>query len=88
MALVTVPGITRVCREEADAWGDYWRFTRQSAQRLFEAEFESVQIDTQGNVLTATAQLQGIVAEELDAADLAVQDPDFEVLIGIRASTA
>jgi peptidoglycan/xylan/chitin deacetylase (PgdA/CDA1 family) len=85
VALVTVPGITRVCREEADAWGDYWRFTRQSAERLFEAEFESVAVETHGNVLAATAQLQGIAAEELDATDLDVHDPDFEVLIGVRA---
>jgi SAM-dependent methyltransferase len=88
-ALVTVPGITRVCREEAESWGDYWRFTAQSARRLFEeAGFAAVEVETFGNVLSATAQLQGIVAEELDRADLDVHDPDYEVLIGIRASTA
>ncbi len=85
-ALVTVPGITRVCREEAESWGDYWRFTAQSARRLFEeAGFAAPGVATYGNVLTATAQLHGIVAEELDAADLDVHDPDFEVLIGVRA---
>jgi peptidoglycan/xylan/chitin deacetylase (PgdA/CDA1 family) len=88
VALVTIPGITRVCREEADAWGDYWRFTRQSAQRLHEEAFGegAVEVSTYGNVLTAVAQLHGIVTEELDPADLDVHDPEYEVLIGVRAS--
>ena len=88
VALVTIPGITRVCREEADAWGDYWRFTRQSAQRLHEEAFGAgaVEVSTYGNVLTATAQLHGIVTEELSPEDLDVHDPDYEVLIGVRAS--
>jgi peptidoglycan/xylan/chitin deacetylase (PgdA/CDA1 family) len=84
-ALVTVPGITRVCREEAESWGDYWRFTRQSAQRLFEEAFGDVAVETFGNVLTATAQLHGIATEELDPAGRDVHDPDYEVLIGVRA---
>lgn len=86
-ALITIPGITRVCREEAESWGDYWRFTRQSAQRLHEEAFGegAVEVTTYGNVLTATAQLQGIATEELPAADLDVHDPDYEVLIGVRA---
>jgi peptidoglycan/xylan/chitin deacetylase (PgdA/CDA1 family)/SAM-dependent methyltransferase len=86
-ALVTVPGITRVCREEADTWGDYWRFTAQSARRLFEEAFGegAAEVETYGNVLTATAQLHGIVSEELDDAELDAHDPDYEVLIGVRA---
>lgn len=88
VALVTVPGISRICREEAEAWGDYWRFTAQSARRLFEEAFGagSVGVETFGNVLTATAQLHGIAAEELDPAELDAHDPDFEVLIGVRAT--
>jgi peptidoglycan/xylan/chitin deacetylase (PgdA/CDA1 family) len=88
VALVTVPGITRVCRKEADTWGDYWRFTRQSAQRLHEEAFGTgaVEVTTYGNVLTATAQLHGIVTEELSKEDLDTHDPDYEVLIGVRAT--
>jgi SAM-dependent methyltransferase len=86
-ALVTIPGITRVCREEAESWGDYWRFTRQSAQRLHEEAFGTgnVEVETYGNVLTATAQLHGIASDELPPDDLDVHDPDYEVLIGVRA---
>jgi SAM-dependent methyltransferase len=87
VALITVPGITPVCREEADAWGDYWRFTTQSARRLHEEAFGEggVTVTTYGNVLSATAQLQGIVTEELSVPDLDEHDPDYEVLIGVRA---
>ena len=89
-ALVTVPGITRGCREEAEAWGDYWRFTKQSAQRLHEEAFGegAVEVTTFGNVLTAAAQLHGIASGELQPEDLDVHDPDYEVLIGVRAVRA
>jgi peptidoglycan/xylan/chitin deacetylase (PgdA/CDA1 family)/SAM-dependent methyltransferase len=84
-ALVTVPGLSRVCRAEAGEWGDFWRFTSMSARRLFE-EFRSVDVETFGNVLAGTAQLHGIASDELDQAELDAHDPDFEVVIGVRAT--
>src|SRR4051794_25242701 len=86
-ALVTVPGVSRICREEADEWGDYWRFTSDSATRLFADEFGSGNVTTTayGNVLTATAMLHGLAAEDLKNEQLDDRDRDFEVLIGVRA---
>src|SRR4051812_30494715 len=86
-ALVTVPGVSRICREEADEWGDYWRFTSDSATRLFSDEFGSDNVTTTayGNVLTATAMLHGLAAEDLTSKQLDTRDRDFEVLIGVRA---
>ena len=86
-ALVTVPGVSRICREEADEWGDYWRFTSDSATRLFADVFGSDNVDTTayGNVLTATAMLHGLAAEDLKTEQLDERDRDFEVLIGVRA---
>jgi SAM-dependent methyltransferase len=86
-ALVTVPGVSRICRDEADEWGDYWRFTTDSAGRLFADEFgaENVQTKAYGNVLAATAMLHGLAAEEVGAARLNDRDRDFEVLIGVSA---
>jgi peptidoglycan/xylan/chitin deacetylase (PgdA/CDA1 family)/SAM-dependent methyltransferase len=86
-ALVTVPGVSRICRAEADEWGDFWRFTSMSARRLFEEAFApaAVEVEAYGNVLAATAQLHGIASGELDAAELDAHDADFEVLIGVRA---
>jgi SAM-dependent methyltransferase len=90
VALVTVPGITRVNRAEADQWGDWWRFTAQSARRLFEDSFGegAVDVEAYGNVLAATAQLYGIAAEELRAEELAHRDRDYEVVLGVRAVKA
>ena len=50
-----------------DRWGDYWRFTTLSAQRLFEEEFspENIEVKAYGNVLTATAFLYGLAVKEL-----------------------
>src|SRR4051812_20335343 len=86
-ALVTVPGVSRICRDEADEWGDYWRFTSDSATRLFSDEFGSDNVTTTayGNVLTATAMLHGLAAEDLTSKQLDTRDRDFEVLIGVRA---
>ena len=86
-ALITVPGVSRICREEADEWGDYWRFTSDSATRLFADEFGAQNTTTTayGNVLTATAMLHGLAAEDLQPKQLDDRDRDFEVLIGVRA---
>src|SRR3954453_7785184 len=85
-ALVTVPGVSRICREEADEWGDYWRFTTHHATRLFADEFESDNVTTTayGNVLAATAMLHGLAHEEIKPERLNDRDRDFEVLIGVR----
>ena len=90
VALVTLPGVSRVCAGEDDPWDDYWRFTSMSARRLFEDEFGAgaVEVEAFGNVLAATAQLHGIAAEELDAAELDARDPSYEVLIAVRARRA
>jgi SAM-dependent methyltransferase len=86
-ALVTIPGVSRICRAEADEWGDYWRFTSDSARRLFGDEFgaDAVTTEAYGNVLAATAMLHGLAAEEVGAGRLNDHDRDFEVLIGVRA---
>ena len=87
VVLATVPGVSRICREEADAWGDFWRFTSMSAQRLFEEAFGegAVEVEPYGNVLAAVGMLHGMAAEELGAAKLDARDRDYEVLIGVRA---
>jgi SAM-dependent methyltransferase len=90
VALVTVPGITRGCIPDRDYWGDYWRLTSQSAARLFGDAFGAgnVRIEPYGNLLTAMGFLQGMAAEEFREWELKVRDPDYEVLIGIRAQRA
>jgi len=85
--LLTVPGVSRICRPEAETWGDWWRFTSMSLGRLLEERFPApdVEVEAYGNVLTATAMLQGIAAEELSGGELEANDPDYEVTVVARA---
>jgi SAM-dependent methyltransferase len=85
--LVTVPGISQISRHDAERWGDFWRFTSQSMRRLFEASFpaEQVELSVYGNVLAATAFLQGMASSELRRDELDHRDPDYEVIIAVRA---
>ncbi|MFL5886405.1 MAG: class I SAM-dependent methyltransferase [Thermoleophilaceae bacterium] len=85
--LLTVPGVSRICRPEADTWGDWWRFTTMSLRRLLEERFPAsdLEVEAYGNVLTATAMLHGLAAEELGGGELSANDPDFEVTVAARA---
>ncbi len=86
--LATVSGISQVSRYDMDRWGDYWRFTTASAMKLFASAFrpENVQVTSFGNVLAASALLQGLSLEDLDHQEsLEHHDPDYPVIIGIRA---
>ncbi len=88
--LTTVPGICQSVRGGmlAGAGDDWWRFTSRSAQLAFGEVFgeDNVTVRTYGNVLTATALLQGLVREELTLAELDFHDPDYEVTIGVKAT--
>jgi SAM-dependent methyltransferase len=83
--LATLPSITKV---EAPARAvDRWRYTEASSRELFEGVFgpTSVEISTAGNVAAAVAFLMGMAAEELPAERLAEVDPDFPVVVLVRA---
>ena len=86
--LATVPGISQISRYDMKRWGDYWRFTTLSIKKLFEEVFPpyNIKINAYGNVLSAIAFLHGIAAEELKPEELDFHDPDYEVLIVVRAT--
>ncbi|MCX6043985.1 MAG: methyltransferase domain-containing protein [Chloroflexi bacterium] len=88
--LATVAGISQISRYDMDRWGDYWRFTTASVQKLFAPVFTGgVEIVSVGNVLAATAFLQGLCVEDLpDATLLQRSDPDYQMLITIVARKA
>jgi len=84
--LATVPAISRI-DNSATVERDYWRFTKAGAQAAFERVFEKCQFDVQsfGNVKTGTAFWQGLAQEEMSPEDFEFNDPDFPVIITIRA---
>jgi SAM-dependent methyltransferase len=89
--LLTTHGISKIGRRlGTDDWGEYWHFTAQSMAALGAEHFPGAEIAvaTSGNVLAATAFLHGLAAEELSAAELDHVDPDFEVVVTVRARKA
>lgn len=88
VVLCTSHGMTRVARREGvDDWGEYWHFTTQSKRRLFRAVFprDNVQVSTVGNVFTCICNLHGLAASEVDQSELDTHDPNFEMLVLVRA---
>jgi glycosyltransferase involved in cell wall biosynthesis len=81
LLIATLPGIAPV---ETDA--DFWRFTASSAERLFgQKTWAELDVRGYGNVLAATAAIQGLCAQDLTDAELDTYDPDYQVVIGVRA---
>ena len=87
VVLATVPGISQVSTVDDEAWGDWWRFNEKGIRRLFEQEFgpQNVTVERHGNVKAACAFLYGMAAEELSYEDLRTEDPDYHLLLCIRA---
>ncbi len=85
--LATFPGVSQIGhKRRGDYW--YWSFTRSLARQLFEEAFPAtnVEVKSYGNVLVAIALLHGIAVEELPEGKVDLQDPDYEVLVALRAA--
>jgi SAM-dependent methyltransferase len=85
--LASFPVISQICRYDMDRWGDYWRFTSASAQRLLSEVFQEaqVQVNAHGNVLAALCFMHGLCAEDLTQAELDFYDPDYQIVITARS---
>jgi SAM-dependent methyltransferase len=84
--LLTVPGITPTTDDEwRSSW--YWSFTALSLARLAGESFPegSYHVETHGNVLAATAFVQGLAWQELETGELDHRDPDYPVTVALRA---
>ena len=88
--LATASGMAKISRVDFEQWGEYWRFTSLSARLLFEEAFKTgnVSVRAYGNVLAAISFLAGLAAEDLKITELDASDPDFELLIAVRAVKA
>ena len=85
--LATCHGISQISRSDMNRWGEYWRFTTLSARILFEEVFpaENIKVRAHGNVLAAISFLHGLAAEELTKQELNYHDPNYELMITVKA---
>ncbi len=85
--LCTVPGLSQISRYDMDLWGDRWRLTSLSARELFTTAFpeDQVKVETFGNALAGLCFIEGIPAERLSIKELAVNDPDYQILVAVEA---
>jgi hypothetical protein len=82
--LLTVPTITKYIRIEGQH--DRWRWTEDGLARLLERACPGARTETAayGNLVAAIAFLHGLAAEELEAEELARDDPLFGILACAR----
>ena len=85
--LTTMPGISQMSPYDRDRWGEYWRFTEQSLERLLRGAFgnDHVEVDSYGNVLASMAFLQGMCVEDLRREELDHRDKRYQMLVAGRA---
>jgi len=88
--LATVPGISHRPVGTDDEFPDIWRFTSAGLARLADAAFGpgNAKVRVWGNVSVAAAFLYGMAEHELDPAAFDRDDPDYELLLGLRARRA
>lgn len=80
--LATLPSVSRVdC--VAGENGDYWRFTKASAEYIFSQSFKKPEIISFGNVKVGSYFLIGLSVKEISKNDLDRNDPNFPCIITI-----
>jgi SAM-dependent methyltransferase len=86
VVLVTLAGFVSVSRYDAQRWGDFWRFSDMSTKELFKRHFgKEIEVISFGNLISATAMLHGLAAEELQREEIFHADPDYQLLIAVKA---
>jgi SAM-dependent methyltransferase len=85
--LATLPGISQIASDGMNRWNDHWRFTTAAARRMFADVFGNahVTVSAYGNLCSALNFLDGRAAEELSARELDYVDPDYQLVIFVRA---
>lgn len=85
--LATFPGISPIGQDQwTNEWS--WGLTVPSARRLFEGCFaaDDIHVESFGNVLTASAFVQGLAVEDLIPDEISAIDPAYPVIIAVRAT--
>ncbi len=86
MLLLTVPGITPIDRDDWNStW--YWSFTDKVMKLLMAETFPGGESEVQsfGNVYSATAFLYGMGLPEVEKEKLDINDPYLQVIVTVKA---
>lgn len=88
--LLTSPVITPI--DYSDHWNEtwYWSFTDKAFKKLMAEAFPSGNVDIQtfGNVFSATAFLYGMGLQEISKQQLDHVDPQYQVIVTVKAVKA
>jgi glycosyltransferase involved in cell wall biosynthesis len=85
VVLATMPCIGPLFEKEGEAWK--WLFTPRLAREIFDSAFgdSNVEVSLFGNAFAATCFLQGVAAEEVGEDWLEPGDPDYPLIVAVRA---
>lgn len=79
--LLTVSGITPICRYDMDRYGQFWGFTDAGIEEMFSKENVECITESYGNFKVACAFLAGMSYKELTEKELMYKDEDYQVFI-------
>ncbi len=82
-ALITAHGISQISMSDYNNWGEYWRFTKQSMEKLLLEAFSPQYLEVQvwGNVKTAIGFLYGLCQEDLTEEDFEYNDEQYPLIV-------
>lgn len=85
--LLSVAGLSQISEYDMNRWGDYWRFTSLTVEKLLSKYFkkDSFEVVSFGNAYTASGFLYGVSAEEISSSKLKYQDKNYQIIICAHA---
>ena len=85
--MITGSGISQISMNDYNNWGEYWRFTRLSMERLLEEVFsrENILVKSYGNFKTAMGFLYGLSQEDLMMDDFTNNDEQYQLVVAAYA---
>ncbi len=85
VGLITANGIVQISLHDYWKWGDYWRVTEMTMQRIAEkSHVMHYEIASYGNVRVAAAEMYGLCVEDLLADSFDLQDEQYPVIVTMK----
>ena len=84
-ALITAHGIAQISLYDYRNWGEYWRFTEKTFQKIAEGlDIKEYIVNSYGNVKAATAMLYGMCYEDLPKSVFEYDDEQYPIIICLK----